>query len=319
MINLIKGLLYRMINNKTFLIMPLIITPIVIAAAIYFSSSFVTRANIGVVGDYNVNLKSDEINIVKLEKKVPISDLVKNKYEAVISFENGKVQIDTIKGEDFKNRIEKILQGERVNFKEGERRGIASNIVGFITMFVLLLGVMLYRFFFDDKKGISKRIISANISYEQYVCSHFVSVFIMIFIPTALITVIAKELLNLDTRINAVEFIFIILILSLLSSAFGLLMSSIVKEMESASMLGVMINMLTTLLAGSFFTISNNKLIESLGSVFPQKHILDFTVFLENGKGVSYGDLANVLLVTLMMIICSFLINKYKMRRYNCM
>lgn len=36
MINVIKGILYRMINSKTYLIMPIIITPIVIVAAIYF-------------------------------------------------------------------------------------------------------------------------------------------------------------------------------------------------------------------------------------------------------------------------------------------
>ena len=237
MINVIKGLLYRMINNKAYLIMPFVITPIVIAVAIYFSSSFVTRANIGVVGDYNINFKSDEINIIKLESKVPLSDLVKNKYDAVISFENGKAQVDTVKGDDFKSKVERILKGERFDFKDGEKRGIAANIVGFITMFVILLGVMLYRFFFDDKKGISKRIISANISYKQYVVSHFISVFIMIFVPTVLITVLSKELLNVDTTVTAMQLAFIVLVLSLLSSAFGLLMSSVAKEMESASML----------------------------------------------------------------------------------
>ena len=80
-----------------------------------------------------------------------------------------------------------------------------------------------------------------------------------------------------------------------------------------------MISMITTLLAGSFFTISNNNLINKIGNLMPQKHILDFTIALENGKGISYVDLSNVILVSLIMIICSFLINEYKMRRYNCM
>jgi ABC-2 type transport system permease protein len=320
MINVIKGILYRMIKNKSYLVMPIVITPIAIAAAIYFSSSLVTRPNIGVVGNYNINFKSDEINIIRLESKVPLSDLVKNKYDAVISFENGKAQqVDTIKGDDFKSKVERILNGEKFTFKDGEKRGIAANIVGFITMFVILLGVMLYRFFFDDKKGISKRIISSNISYEQYVLSHFISVFIMIFVPTVIITVLSKELLNLDTRVTTLQLAFIVLILSLLSSAFGLLMSSVAKEMESASMLGVMINMITTLLAGSFFTISNNNLISIIGNIMPQKHILDFTIALENDNGISYSNLSNVILVSVAMIICSFLINKYKMRRYNCM
>lgn len=317
MINVIKGILFRMINSKTYLVMPLIITPIVIAAAIYFSSSFVERANIAIVGDYMIDFNSDEVNVIKLENKVPLSDLVKNKYDAVISFENGKVQVDTIKGNDFKSKLEKIFNGESVNMKDGEKRGIAANIVGYITMFVIILGVMLYRFFFDEKKAIAKRVISADISYEQYVLSHCISVFIMIFIPTALVTTFAKEVFNLDTRVTVLQLDFIVLILSLLASAFGLLISSVVKEEESASMLGVMVNIITTLLAGSFFTISNNNLISMIGNIMPQKHILEFTIALENGKGINYVDMGDVILVSLIMIFLSYLINKYKIRKYN--
>lgn len=319
MINIIKGILYRMINSKTYLIMPFIITPIVIAAAIYFSSSFATKINVGVVGDYNVKFNSDEINIIKLENKVPLSDLVKNKYEAVIYFENGKSKVDTIKGDDFKIKLEKIVNGENVTIKDDEKRGVVANIVGYITMFLILLGLMLYRFFFDDKKGIAKRIISANISYEKYVFSHFISVFIMIFVPTVLVTIIAKEVLNLDTRVTGPELAFIVLILSLVASSFGLLMSSVSKDVESVSMFGGMINIITTLLAGSFFTISNNNLINILGNIMPQKHILDFTIALENGRGLGYTDILNVILISIIMIICSFLINKYKIRRYSYM
>jgi ABC-2 type transport system permease protein len=315
--SVIKGILYRMINNKTYLIMPLLITPIVIAAAIYFSSSLVAKANIGVVGDGNINFNSDEINITKLESKVPLSDLVKNKYEAVISFENGKAVVDTIKDDDFKSKLERIVNGENITIEDGEKRGVASNIVGYITMFVILLGVMLYKFFFDDKKGIAKRIISANISYEQYVLSHFISVFLMICVPTVVITVLSKELLNLDTRVTTLELAFIILILSFLASAFGLLISSLTKDEESASMLGTMINIITTLLAGSFFTISNNNFINVLGDIMPQRHILDFTINLENGRGVNYADICSVILISFIIIICSFLINKFKMRRYT--
>lgn len=317
MINVIKGILYRMINNKAYLIMSLVITPLVIAAAIYFSSNIVEKVNIGVVGECNINFNSDEINITRLKSKVPLSDLVKNKYEAVIYFEDGKAIVDTIKNDDFKSKLERIANGENATIEDDEKRGVASNIIGYITMFVILLGVMLYKFFFDDKKGIAKRIISTNISYEQYVLSHLISVFLVIFIPTASITVLCKEILNLDTRVTALELILSILILSFLSSAFGLLISSVTKNEESASMLGVMANIITTLLAGSFFTISNNKLISMLGSIMPQKQILDFTIALENGRGVNYIDASCVVLISAIMITSSFLIIKHKIRKYG--
>lgn len=317
MINVIKGILYRMVNNKGYLMMPILITPVVIAAAIYFSSSFMVKANIGVVGGNDINFNSDEINIVKLENKVPLSDLVKNKYEAVIYFENGKAVVQTIKDEEFKNKLERIANGEKVTLETGEKRGVAANIVGYITMFVILLGVMLYKFFFDDQKGIAKRVISANISYEQYVFSHFASVFLMVLIPTGIITVLSKEVLNLNTSVTALEFAFIIMILSFLGSAFGLLMSSVTRNEESATMLGNMINIITTLLAGSFFTISNNWIINLIGNIMPQRHILNFTIALENGNSINYIDILCVIFISLIMIACSFLINKYKMRKYT--
>lgn len=317
MINVIKGILYRMVNNKGYLMMPILITPVVIAAAIYFSSSFMIKANIGVVGGNDINFNSDEINIVKLENKVPLSDLVKNKYEAVIYFENGKAVVQTIKDEEFKNKLERIANGEKVTLETGEKRGVAANIVGYITMFVILLGVMLYKFFFDDQKGIAKRVISANISYEQYVFSHFASVFLMVLIPTGIITVLSKEVLNLNTSVTALELTFIIMILSFLGSAFGLLMSSLTRSEESATMLGNMINIITTLLAGSFFTISNNRIINLIGNIMPQRHILNFTIALENGNSINYIDILCVIFISLIMIACSFLINKYKMRKYT--
>lgn len=318
MINLIKGILYRMINNRPYLIMPIVITPAVIAAALFFSSSFILKANIGVVGN-NINFNSDEVNIIRLANNVPLSDLVKNKYDAVVFYENGKNKVETIKDDNFKNKIERIVNGENVTIKDGEKRGVASNIVGYITMFILLSGVLLYKFFFDDKKGIAKRVISANISYEQYVLSHLVSVFIMIFVPTVIITILSKELLGFDTRVTTIELAFIVLILSFLGSAFGLIIASVTRDMDSAGMLGNMISIITTLFAGSFFTISNNNLVNIIANVMPQKHILNFTIALENGKGLSYMDLLNVILSSIIMITCSFLISKYKIRRFNYM
>jgi ABC-2 type transport system permease protein len=317
MLKLIKGILYRMVNNKAYLITPLVITPIIIAVALYFSSSMITKANIGVVGVDDINLKSNEINIIKLKEEVPLSDLVKNKYDAVVTFNNGKVTVDTIKDNNFKDKLEKLLNGEQVVIKEGEKRGVAANIVGFLTMFVLALGVMLYKFFFNDKKGISNRIISSNITYEQYVVSHFVSVFVMILTPIEIVTLLAKVVLNLDTSVTVLQLVFIVFVLSLLAAAYGLLIASIVKDEESASMLGIMFNITTTLIAGSFFTISNNNIINSIGKLLPQRHILNFTMSLENGKGINYTSLSNVLIVSLMMICLSFLITRFKMRRYN--
>lgn len=65
MINVIKVILYRMIKSKLYLVMFIFIILIVIVCFIYFLSSFVIKVNIGIVGDYNINFNSEEINIIK--------------------------------------------------------------------------------------------------------------------------------------------------------------------------------------------------------------------------------------------------------------
>jgi len=122
--------------------------------------------------------------------------------------------------------------------------------------------------------------------------------------------------LNLNTNVTVLQLGFIIMILSFLGSAFGLLMSSVTRSEESATMLGNMINIITTLLAGSFFTISNNWFINVIGNIMPQRHLLNFTIALENRKGITYADIGIVIVVSFLMIISSFLINKYKIKKY---
>jgi len=68
MINVIKEILYRIVNN----------TYRYSSCNIYFSSSLMIKANIGVVGLNDINFNSNEINIIRLENRVPLSDLVKN-------------------------------------------------------------------------------------------------------------------------------------------------------------------------------------------------------------------------------------------------
>lgn len=319
MIKIIKGILYRMINNKSYLAMPLVIVPVIIAAAIYFSSSLVTRPNIGVVGIENIDLPRDEVNITKLQEEATLSDLVKNKYDAVVTLKDGVMKIDTVKGNDYKSKLEALVRGEEVDFKEGEKRGIGANIIGFLTMFLIMIGVMLYKFFFDEKKGMAKRIISTNVSYGQYIISHFSAVLLMIFVPTVVITLLSKAILKLDTSLTFIELSFLVFILSVLASSFGLLISSIVKNDESASMLGVMINVITTLIAGSFFTISNNDFISTVSKLMPQKHLLDFSIALENSNVINFVDISIVILFSVVMIILSLIVSKYKMRKYNCL
>ena len=316
MINSIKLNLYRMIHNKAFLLMPFVITPIIICCAMYFSSNVVVNPTIGVVNKTTLSNDIKNVNIVNLNEKVPLSDLVKNKYDAVVYFDNDKVTVDTIKGQDYKERVEKLFNGENTKLNDNENRSAGVNIIGYVSMFLLFLGGKLYKFFFDDKMFISKRIISCGMSYSEYAVSHAASVFLMIFVPTCIVTILFKELFNINTNITDLEFIFIIFLLCFLSSSFGFLIASLVDNDTNAGMLGNMIIIAASLISGSIVNISNNKIINALGSVIPQKYLISTAISFENNN-VNITSILFVLLSSVIMMVIAFEYNKYKMRVSN--
>ncbi|GKX67155.1 ABC transporter permease [Inconstantimicrobium mannanitabidum] len=318
MLRMIKGILYRMINNKVYLVVPIILTPIMIFAAIYFSNNLSIKGNIAVVGMDNVNLAIKEVKVTKLKTVPQLSELVQNKYDGVVIYKNGKFKVDTVKGNEFKENIEACINGKTPNWDREAKRGVAANIIGYITMFVLFLGMMLYRFYYEEKGGISKRILSGSISYVQYATAHVISVFLMIFVPTTGITLITKEVLNINTKVSSLEVAFILFVLCLFASAFGFLISSIIKEDENATLVGSMTILVTTLLSGSFFSVTKNGFIDKISNLFPQKYLLDFTISLENNNSANYMKMGVVLVITATILTLGIFIGSRKLKGNNC-
>lgn len=318
MIKVIKGILYRMINNKAYLVMPIIITPIVIFAAIYFTNNLTVKGNIAVVGMDNIKLSIKDVKITKLKEQPKFSELVQNKYDAVVLYKDGKYKVETVKNKDFKENIEACINGKTPKWDQETKRGVASNIIGFSTMFILLLGVMLYRFYYEEKSGISKRILSGTISYDQYAVAHIISVFLMMFMPTVSITLVAKRILDINTRVSSFQLAFILFVLCSFAASFGFLICSIIKEDENATLVGSMVILITTLLSGSFFAVAKNGTLNKLSNLFPQKHILDFTIALENNNNVSYIGMSIVLALTIALIFLGIAINRRKLKGNNC-
>lgn len=315
MLNIIKGIINRIIKNKAYLLMAFVVTPIVIISAIYFNDSSFSKINIAVVGENTVNWDSDKVNITVVNSRVPKSDLVKNKYDAVVYFNRGQATVDSVKSKEFVSRIENMINGQDVSVDVKDKKGVITNIASFIVMFMLFLGIMLYKYYFDERNGIYKRIIMSNISYGEYIGAHLIAVFIMIELPVVIFTILAKSIFNLETSVTNGQIIIIFTALSMLSASFGMLVSSIVRDSQSASMLGAMINVITTIMSGCFFSITNGGIIGKLSSVLPQRNILDITIALENDIRVSRISILNVAVIIVFLIAATFSINIYKMKK----
>lgn len=107
---ILKNNFYRVISKKSIIVTTIIFVPLMIMAAVYFTGKMEIKGTIAVVSENkSVNLNTKHLNVKMLDKRPNISELLLNKYDAVLEDKgNGKIQITTIKGEKFKNTIKII-------------------------------------------------------------------------------------------------------------------------------------------------------------------------------------------------------------------
>ena len=255
----------------------------------------------------------EDIVVTVLEDEPKLSELVEGKYNAVIKKENEKYVIETIKGESFKQSLEKVLN-EGVSVKEAfaskEQRGVIGNLIGFLTMLILFLGSMLYRFCYQEKGGIDKRIVVSKAGYIKYTLSHPVVVFLILFTPTWTITVFANLLLELNTSVSILELTFILFTLCLLAASFSFCIASFNKSEQNGSLISTMAILITSIMSGSFIEISKGGIANTISHLFPQRYLLDYTIAIEHGWQAGTASMIIIILLCIGMIALGGWINK---------
>ncbi|MHC1685772.1 MAG: ABC transporter permease [Clostridiaceae bacterium] len=316
---IIKNIFDRIIIDNTFLVTTFILIPLTVFASIYFTNKLEVKGNIAVVGIEKVNLDNKYLNISYLNDEPSLSELVLNKYDAVVKFDDNNFEVITAKSDEYKNSIEKVISGKSVDEAfSGDKRGVGSNIIGYITMFVLMQGISLYSFLYHEKEiGVTKRILIHPINYVQYFLSHFIGSFLMCFVPTSAIVLVAVKVLNLNTVISGAQFTLIIAIMSLVGSAIGLFINSLVKSEDNGDLLGSMLIIITTIISGSFFSTGHKGIFETITSALPQKILLDYAVSIENSKSADIKGLFSIVIFVVVLCIASMIINRNKLIKNN--
>ena len=317
MASLIKMIFYRIFKNKAYLFMPIIVTPLVILASISFTMNSSVKANIAVIGVNNLDLAIKDVKVTSIEEEPKFSDLVQNKYDAIVTYKNGQYDIKTVKGDVFKTALEDALNGKTPSWSNDLKRGTVSNLVGFITMFILLVSVMLYKFYYEEKKGINKRILHSTINYIKYSIAHCTIVFIMIFIPTIFIILLYNGIWGFNSNVTDSQLIFIFFILCFLGTALGFIISSTVKYEQNATLIGAMLVIISTLLSGSFRPVPQQGIAKVISEILPQKYILDFTLAIENYMNVNYISMIVIVMFSIGLIFLGIIINKRKLESNN--
>ena len=287
-----------------------ILTAAAIAGAIFFNTKADIAGNIAVVSAGDSITSSAYLNVTMLEKSPPLSELMAGKYDAVIVFdEQGGYEIQTIKGDEFMQTLVDLIN-DPASFQADDigSRGKGTNIIGFIMMFVLMQGASLMFMFAEDKdKKQIQRIAASPVSFVGYLFAHSFFSFAFLFMPTAAMLGIAYVIPGVDMGFGFMTYLLLTALLCALSTSFGLFLVSMFKKADTSSMVGSASVVLTSVLAGSFYSFDKgNAILETIIKVLPQKAVLSLSDSLEKGFDVSswlFSSLYVAALITVFVLI----------------
>lgn len=286
MLNLMKNRFLRIPDKLHIIIIAVIIMPLFIGTAIYFSGHFTNTYKVAFISDYEITLpKSSSIQIDIMNKQPAISALVMGKYDAFVEVnQDGLYNVITVKGESDRKVIQSFFENGKIpESNPTEQRGIGTNILGFVLMLALMQGVALTTFYPEDRmNSILKRILISPVNSKQYIIAQGIFTFICLFIPTFIVISITKICFGIDIGFELGTLATVLAILTAFATAFSLFMASALDRNISLATSGISI--ITCILAGCFFNFTgNNRVLDMLCYFLPQKSFMSLAQGVENG------------------------------------
>lgn len=321
--NIFKNNFYRLLAKKAIILVAIVFVPLMIVGGVYFNSKMEAKANIAVVtSNKKLNMNNKYMSMKVVKEKPSMSDLVLNKYDAVIE-DSGKdnFKIITIKSDKLKNQIESFLKNPSSITKmpnSEDKRGVGTSIIGFLIMIVLILEINLMLFYPEDRDfGTFKRILISPVSGSKYLISQGIFNFVVAFVPTYAAVILVNAMFNVNIGFSYLQFAGLLALLMLLGTAFALFITSLIEDVDNAAMLGNAIILITSILSGTFYSFTDdNKILNTIVSAIPFKPYLTLVQGIEKGKSLTNycGELIYVLAVILVLFSLGTLITKRNLK-----
>lgn len=310
----------RILQKKAIIILALIIIPVMIVFAISVSGQSAANELIGYLGNDTDDLpECAQFTVVSISEMPKLSQLVEGTYAAVVSkVVGGNYDITTLKSDADVEAIETLfVTGQLPADYKGddakrEERGIGTNILGFITMILIIQGVALTTLYPEDRStGIFRRIMSVKSQLRAYLCAQLLFTFVSLYVPTYIAIVVAKFCLGAAIGYSLGMLAMLLLIIALFATAFAIFISTILDRNINLVTSGISI--ITCILSGCFLAItSDNKILTWIIDVMPQKAYMDLVHGIEfGGSFTDYrGQLVYLLVLSLIFMITAVSIIK---------
>jgi len=266
------------------------ITLLTIILAVYVTGLQQVKGHVAMIAQNNAMTlpkSSKQLEITVLSQKPPHSDLVKQKYDAYVSVNsNGGYDIETLHSSDFKNMIAFLLKNPGTHVADSKtERGTGVNIIGFMMMFLLMIAFSnLFAFADDKEQGQLHRIAASPASFSWYLAAH--CAYCLSFLVPAFLMLAVLKWCGWNIGFSLLQYAGLMVVLGFLGFSFALLLNTFIKKPDNANMLGNSVTVLTSILAGGFYSFSkNNSILDQIIKLLPQKELMDFAQHLQDGNG----------------------------------
>ena len=307
---ILRNNLQRFLKEKTYAIISFLLIFITIAATSFVVTMESQKVKIGVTKTAIelLEMSNNNFSIKEVERDMDYYiNLISGKYDAYINKEDGNYKVTTVRNSTLGMKLSQYLnKGESFSNSNGNNH--YKIIITVMAMSSMILSLILYRFYFDDRNGLDKRIYLSGVSNFSYVLQQVLFNFLILFTTNLLSSFILLPLFDLNISWKLVLYI---LLIELFSANFGMFLSTLTKKNQGALIIGTMVSVITMLLSGALFSVKKDSIQDKIHYIFPQYYFSNLGKSIDgNLTNLSYSITVIVGYILLFFLIANYLQNQ---------
>ena len=307
---ILRNNLQRFLKEKTYAIISFLLVFITIAATSFVVTMESQKVKIGVTKTAIelLEMNNNNISIKEVERDMNYyTNLISGEYDAYINKEDGKYKVTTVRNSTLGMNLSQYLNEGKLLITSSSN-SYYKIIITVMVMSSMILSLILYRFYFDDRNGLDKRIYLSGISNFSYVLQQVVFNFLVLFTTNLLSSLILLPLFDLNISWKLVLYI---LLIELFSANFGIFLSTLTKKNQGALIIGTMVSVITMLLSGALFSVKKDSIQDKIHYIFPQYYFSNLGKSIDgNLTNLSYSITVIVGYILLFFLIANYLQNQ---------
>lgn len=307
---ILRNNLQRFLKEKTYAIISFLLVFITIAATSFVVTMESQKVKIGVTKTAIelLEMNDNNISVKEVERDMNYyTNLISGEYDAYINKEDGKYKVTTVRNSTLGMKLSQYLNEGKLLIASSSN-SYYKIIITVMVMSSMILSLILYRFYFDDRNGLDKRIYLSGVSNFSYVLQQVVFNFLILFTTNLLSSLILLPLFDLNISWKLVLYI---LLIELFSANFGIFLSTLTKKNQGALIIGTMVSVITMLLSGALFSVKKDSIQDKIHYIFPQYYFSNLGKSIDgNLTNLSYSITVIVGYILLFFLIANYLQNQ---------